>query len=106
MSRLVIVGALAAALALSACTEQSVKQHFSQEVTCPVERVEVRARTDLKPSIWLGREQPSDAIAADPGRLKMWQGKRDERLANADADDNIFEGAGMRRAKLPGMAKW
>jgi hypothetical protein len=102
MSRLAIVGALAAAIGLSACKskEQGAKEHFSQDATCPEDRVEVRARTDLKPSMWLPKETPPASIAADPGRLAMWQDARDQRLASTDSRDDIFEARGCGQQKV------
>ena len=71
---------LAVALLGSACKskEQGAREEFSETYTCPLDRVEVRARPDVKKSDLAKREDPPPDIEADPGRLQLWRSKRDE----------------------------
>lgn len=71
------------------CGCQSVgdgaKEQFSKDNTCPLDRVEVRERGELKPSQFTKPHDAPADIAADPGRLKVW---RDEQARLAANDDN------------------
>ena len=102
MARLLIVGALAAAVGLLACKskEQGAREHFSKDVTCPEDRVEVKARTDLHPSDWLDKKTPPADIASDPGRLSMWQAQQADQRSRADNGDELFEASGCGTQKL------
>jgi len=101
MTRTLVLGAVAVVL-LSGCKskEQGVREHFAKDFTCPEKRIEVRERTDLKPSNWSKETPPPAEIAADPERLKMWQAKRDEQRGYEDSSDTIFEARGCDHQKL------
>ncbi|MEO7110929.1 MAG: hypothetical protein ABI183_10870 [Polyangiaceae bacterium] len=65
--------------------EESAKKTFSHDNTCPLGRVETRVRKDLKLSMFQGNMTPPADVAADPGRLKMWQ---DQQAKNSSEDDD------------------
>ncbi|MBL9028239.1 MAG: hypothetical protein JNL21_38960 [Myxococcales bacterium] len=56
--------------------ETGAKEHFGEKFSCPEDRVEVRARPDLKWSkVVFGdrpQEGPPDEVKKDPGRLAKW----------------------------------
>jgi hypothetical protein len=95
--------ALSSALVLTACQslEDGAKAEFSSQFTCPLERIEARARPDLKPS-QVEREpsRPSPEIAADPERLKIFQQKQAELDANVDRADSVVEARGCGHTVL------
>jgi hypothetical protein len=76
------------------CGCQSVtdgaKQQFSEDHTCPLERIEVRARPELKPSQFRSPSAPAE-VAADPARLRLWQAKQAELAENVDSWGEIVE---------------
>jgi hypothetical protein len=77
-------------LALSGCQSvaDGAKEDFSRGNTCPIERVEARARPELKPSQFRRKATPAADISADPGRLKMWQ---DKQAADAAYNDDYHQ---------------
>jgi len=82
-----------ALVALAGCQSLSdgAKETFSQENTCPADRVEVRERPELKASSFTtGTSQPPADIAADPERLKMWQKEQRERLERNDNNGHKY----------------
>jgi hypothetical protein len=81
---------------LFACTslEDGAKQTFSKQFTCPPDRVESRARPDLKPSAFKKAKTPPPDVAADPGRLKMWNDQQEKALTASDGMDWIAEARG------------
>ena len=91
-----------AVLLLAGCKskEQGAREHFSKDLTCPEDRVEVRERADVKASAWMRVETPPADVAADPERLKMWQAKQDERRSYEESSDAIFEAKGCGAQKL------
>jgi hypothetical protein len=78
--------ALICVLAIAGCKKlaDGAREEFSQQYTCPPERVEVRAREEL--DIYdvehraQSTEQPPAEVAADPGRLAMWRKERTDRV--------------------------
>lgn len=76
-----------------------VKEQFSHEFTCPTERIEARARPELKPSMLERPASPPAEIAADPGRRAVWQAERDKHLAYIDGD-RVFEARGCGHQTL------
>ncbi len=94
--------ALPVLLAMAGCTslEQGAKEHFAQEFSCPMERIEVRKRDDLQPSeVSLGGQaKPPAEVAKDPERLAVW--KKDQQKYADDMNDRmtVFElrGCGHR----------
>jgi hypothetical protein len=101
MKRLFGCGVLALALTQAACQALSdgARQRFSDAFTCPPDRVEVRERPELHPSDWFKANKPSSEIAADPGRLKMWQAEQD-RLKSYTERYRIFEARGCGHQSL------
>jgi hypothetical protein len=93
---------LAVALLGSACKskEQGAREEFSETYTCPLDRVEVRARPDVKKSDLAKREDPPPNIEADPGRLQLWQSKRDEQRKRDDDGCEMFEARGCGKQTL------
>lgn len=74
------------------------REEFGKIYSCPEERVEVRARDDLKYGdiILSGRatKTPPDEVRADPGRLAKWQSDRraeDETLRDSLNERDVFE---------------
>ena len=64
------------------------KAEFSKSNTCPLDRVELRERPELKASDFKKKATPPDEIAADPARLKMWEQKQQQDTAR-DANDGL-----------------
>src|SRR3954453_7786758 len=83
---------------LFVCGCQSVtdgaKGEFSREYVCPPDRIEARARPELKPSQFSGPSAPPKDVAADPDRLDLWQAERAKLAANIDAWGQIVEARG------------
>lgn len=79
------------ALLLYGCKDldEGAREDFSRSHTCPLDRVEARERTDLRPSaLHFGANKPPAEVAADPGRLKMWQ---DEQARDAEKYDGRYK---------------
>lgn len=93
---------VAVTLSASACKskEQGARESFSDDFTCPLDRVEVRARPDVKPSDLAKREEPPADIKADPGRLQLWQSKKDEERRKSDDRCEMFEARGCGKQTL------
>jgi hypothetical protein len=126
------VGALVLVLTQIACQRLSdgAKEKFSAAFTCPLDRVEVRARPDLYPGDGFKARNPPSEIASDPGRLKLWQTQQDQLRSYSDGyqiyeargcgNQSLYECATATRSSntllikairfnlryLPGMAKW
>jgi hypothetical protein len=79
---------------------KGAKEHFSQDFTCPMDRVEVRERPDIRPSDLEPALAPPKDIAADPQRLKMWQAQQDESRAYANSSDTMLEARGCDHQTL------
>lgn len=93
---------LVAVLGLAACKSKEVgaRESFSNDFTCPLDRVEVRARPDVKRSDLDKAEQPPPDIKSDPGRLKLWQAKKDEDRKRSDEGCEMFEARGCGKQTL------
>lgn len=91
-----VASMLAVGLVLVACQsfESGAKESFSNTHTCPLERIQVMARPDLKRSMLRQKPEPPADIKADPGRLKMWQDKQAESEAKSDGYCEIWEAKG------------
>lgn len=91
-----------AALGPLACQPLSdgARSKFSQSFTCPVDRVEVRARPDLRPSDWLKLRKPASEVASDPARLTMWRDEQDRQQAYEDGRYRIYEAHGCGHQSL------
>ena len=70
------------------------KEEFSKSNSCPLDRVEVRARPELTSSSFKAKSKPPADIAADPGRLKMWQEKEEASRTSSDGLGAIAEARG------------
>lgn len=97
---LLLVLALPTGLAGCQSKEAGAREKFSQEFTCPEDRVEVRERSDLKPSMLEAQGTPDPEIAADPGRLEMWKAEQEKHRENADAMCDMFEARGCNKQSL------
>ncbi len=77
--------------------ETGAKEHFGEKFSCPEDRVEVRARPDLKWSkVVFGdrpQEGPPDEVKKDPGRLAKWHEDHKDDNATLDRLD-VFEAKG------------
>jgi hypothetical protein len=73
---------------------EGARSDFSTSFTCPIERVEVRARPELHPSHWLKARTPPSELASDAGRLRMWQDGQDKLRASVDQYHSIYEARG------------
>jgi hypothetical protein len=87
------LGALAPACELS--TSKGAQAVFSQQKTCPLERVKVRPRPDVPPHTLLeapASQQPiPPEVAADPERLAMWNKTHQSTDANIDQVATTYE---------------
>jgi hypothetical protein len=85
--------AVFAALLAGGCKNvvEGAKDEFSKEFTCPLDRVEARARPELHRSDLESQPTPPKDIAADPARLKMWQEQQAKVNAARDSQDDIVE---------------
>ena len=125
-----MVGAVLFGLSMAGCKDlnEGAREDFSRAHTCPMDRVEARERADIRPSsLRYGEDKPPAEIAADPGRLKMWQDERTKDRQDYDSSNKTFEVRGcghltlyacMRHTKNanrafcsqyahpPGVAKW
>ncbi len=97
-----VLAVLVTTLVLSACKskEQGARESFSKDFTCPEDRVEVRARPDVKRSDLDKREEPPADIKADPGRLELWQSRKDEERKKSDDGCEMFEARGCGKQTL------
>lgn len=93
---------LAAAMSLGGCTSlvEGAKQKFSDEFTCPIDRVQAKARPEMHPSDFDEPRKPSAEIAGDPGRLKMWQDEQAQRRKVDDSYNDMFEASGCGHTQL------
>jgi hypothetical protein len=93
-------------LSAAACAslEDGARDHFVKALSCPADRVQVKARPDLGygdllPALRTG--EPPAEVAADPERLELWQEQQAiaqaTRRANADAAYDVFEVSGCGR---------
>lgn len=80
--------------------ETGAREKFSQEFTCPADRVEVRERKNLKPSMLRVRVPPPPEIASDPGRLAQYNEKQAEIDEGADTFGDIYEARGCNHQSL------
>ena len=79
--------ALIAAVCLVACRsdETIARDLFAARFTCPNERITVAPRKDLRAvDLAIRPEDPPKDIAADPGRLALWQQEQARRAADYD----------------------
>ena len=89
------------ALVLAGCSKESgARERFSQEFTCPEDRVEVRERKDLTPSMLRVQVPPPPEIASDPARLSQYKAKEAETNKNADTFGDIYEARGCNKQSL------
>jgi hypothetical protein len=96
-----VAAALCAALTACKNLNDAAREDFSQTHTCPLDRVEVRERRDLRPSSFMTTRTPPAEVAADPGRLKMWQDEQDKQRAAANNyGDQVFEVRGCGHQTL------
>jgi hypothetical protein len=102
LKRIACAWTVLTALGQLACQslDEGAKGDFSQAFTCPIDRVEVRARPELHPSDWLKPRSPSSEVASDPGRLKMWQDEQDRLRAAGDKYHSIYEARGCGHEAL------
>ncbi len=70
--------------------ETIARESFAHEFTCPSERVTVTPRKDLVGAdLAVRQEAPPKDIAADPGRLAVWQKEAARRRADYDGTSVI-----------------
>ena len=100
--RIACVSIVSVAVCQLACQplSEGAKSDFSTSFTCPIERVEVRARPELHPSNWVKPQTPPNDVASDPGRLKMWQGEQDRLRTSGDQYHSIYEARGCGQHAL------
>jgi len=102
LKRFVCVWTVVMAVGQLACQSLSdgAKGDFSRTFTCPMDRIEVRARPELHPGDWLKLKTPPSEVASDPGRLRMWQDEQDRLRTSADKYHSIFEARGCGHQAL------
>ena len=70
------------------------REQFSREQSCPEDRIQVRARPEVKPSdafFGTDRREPPSEVARDPARLAIWQKGERERAEDWNARFEPFE---------------
>ncbi len=89
-------------LTTAACQGKAdgVRERFSASFTCPADRVEVRERADVTPSMLRVREELPADIKADPGRLAMWREKQAKSDQASDSSCEMFEARGCGKQSL------
>ena len=102
--------AFVAVLVLSAGSVQTAaKEKFSFAFTCPAESIEVRDRSDIKPSDFKFKDPPplpSPEVAADPARLALWRERNPDRRSDfdfdnfLDIDNSVEEARGCNRKAM------
>jgi len=80
--------------------ESGAKNDFSKSNSCPLDRVEVRARTDIKPSDVMYKAPPPKDVAADPARLAMWQKQQNDNAQHDDSGYSMMEAKGCDKTSL------
>jgi hypothetical protein len=90
------------AVAPSACKnkEEGAREAFAAEFTCPVNRIEVRPRPDVKLSDTIPMIEPPAEVKADPERLKMWRDKQTQGKRKGDESCEMFEARGCGEQTL------
>ncbi len=91
---------LVVACVVGCSKETGAREKFSQEFTCPEDRVEVREREDLKPSMLRVKVPPPPEIASDPGRLAEYNEREAEIDEGADTFGDIYEARGCDKQSL------
>jgi hypothetical protein len=66
----------------------TAKKAFANSFTCPSDRVELRARNDIRGSMFVSHPQPGAEISSDPARYAIWQKKEAEKDRDADSGGN------------------
>jgi hypothetical protein len=90
------------AVALGGCKskEAGAREAFAKNITCPEDRVEVRSRPEVKPSMLVTMPEPPAAVKADPARLKMWQDEQHKSATSSDDTCEMFEARGCAQQTL------
>src|SRR4051812_11751883 len=98
---LVVFGLLAALNSGCQQDEAVARESFARSKSCPIERVVVKARPDLKASALQRGSAPSPEVAADPIRLAEWKKNDAEDRAKRDAlHGDIVEVTGCSETAL------
>lgn len=89
-------------LVVAACQsyESGAKESFSKSHTCPLDRIQVMARPELKPSMLQPKSEPPPEIKADAARRKMWEDKEAETTAKSDGYCEMWEAKGCDKHEL------
>jgi hypothetical protein len=95
------MGRYAFALLIAGCGTMNLpdaaSQIFSSSVTCPPERVVIKARPDVAPTTVLPAPAMAPApaeIAADPERMKLWRQQHDTAPDFGRLNAKVFEATG------------
>jgi hypothetical protein len=96
---LIALVAVAASLGCESLDDMA-RDDFAREFSCPMNRVEVRPRTDIEGYTLVHgpRPAPPKDIANDPGRLAVWQKDQDERRSHDFG--TMYEVRGCSHGKL------
>lgn len=108
--RAAVVAFVLMVAALGGCKrlKTGAREEFSKQYACPLERVEVIARGDLRYGDLLPKAaeaEPPDEVKRDPGRLAKWkQDRADERKELRSTLDSIdvFQARGCGHDTLYG----
>ena len=79
------------------------RDEFSRRYSCPGSRIDIRTRSDIKPSYWdrlKPRPTPPPDVAADPDRLAVWNAKIDEPMNWTDDYYKVLEVHGCNQSLL------
>lgn len=92
--------AVTAVLVACQSYESGAKESFSKAHTCPIDRIQVMARPELKASMLQPKSEPPPEIKADAARRKMWEEKEAETAAKNDGYCEMWEAKGCDKHEL------
>jgi len=91
---------VAVLLGASGCKSLSTgaAEHFTDDFTCPADRVEVVPRSDVEAYdvlfARLPEAKPPADVAADPGRLALFNAKQQKKRSTVNGSCEVFEAKG------------
>jgi hypothetical protein len=82
--------------------EDTARETFSKEQSCPLDRLSARQRKDLDAyeTVWGKDEDPAAEIKNDPGRYAVWKKQRDETHAQYNKATTLVEVKGCNHESL------
>jgi hypothetical protein len=99
-ARAVVVLALMVCAVGCGSKQETARETFSKDKSCPLERVSAVARPELSSyDLTFGAQTPPREIAADPARLAMWKAEQEKTRAGWDDKMSVFEVGGCGEKK-------